>query len=123
MSDVDSALAVIDAFDGWAYQDIAWRLDLQSTVQAPPNAYPEPRTDRSTGNYVVGQYEIFCNPTGCPDGIFSKGGDSGSLVLKSDSQTAVGLLWGGNPTGGIRAMMSDITVVEARLGVTVAWSA
>lgn len=68
------------------------------------------------------QYEIFYNPAGCPDGIFSRGGDSGSLVLQDGTQTAVGLLWGGNASGGTRAMMCDITSVEGRLGVRVAWS-
>jgi hypothetical protein len=66
------------------------------------------------------QYEVFFDPGGCPDGIFSRAGDSGSLVLDRDSQTAVGLLWGGVSQGGIRAVMSDITVVEAELGVSVA---
>jgi hypothetical protein len=68
------------------------------------------------------QYEIFYNPLGCPDGIISRGGDSGSLVLEDGTHTAVGLLWGGNRQGGQRAMMCDITVVEQRLGVSVAWS-
>jgi hypothetical protein len=68
------------------------------------------------------QYEIFFNPAGCPDGIFSRGGDSGSLVFEDRTQTAVGLLWGGITSGGRRAMMSDITIVEDRLSVKVAWS-
>ncbi|MFJ7906667.1 hypothetical protein [Kitasatospora sp. NPDC096204] len=68
------------------------------------------------------QYEIFYLPDGCPDGIFARGGDSGSLVLERGSRTAVGLLWAGNRAGGTRALMSDITVVESRLGVTVAWA-
>ena len=66
------------------------------------------------------QYEI--SFTAGPDGIFSRGGDSGSLVLQADTHTAVGLLWGGIRQGGLRAMMCDITIVEQRLGVTVAWS-
>ncbi|MDP9333479.1 MAG: hypothetical protein M3Q30_09245 [Actinomycetota bacterium] len=75
-------------------------------------------------SYVMSRsWEIFYNPAGCPDGIISRGGDSGALVLRDGTQTAVGLLWGGNPTGGHRAMMCDITKVEERLGVTVAWSA
>jgi hypothetical protein len=74
-------------------------------------------------SYVMNrQYEVFFDPTGCPDGIFSRGGDSGSLVLQKDSQTAVGLLWGGVRAGGIRAVMSDITIVESRLGVTLVWA-
>jgi hypothetical protein len=43
-------------------------------------------------------------------------------VLQDGTQTAVGLLWGGVNTGGIRALMCDITNVEDRLGVSVAWS-
>ena len=73
--------------------------------------------------YVINhQYELFYDPNQCPDGIISAGGDSGSLVLRQDNQNAVGLLWGGIREGGRRAVMSDITVVEAELGVTVAWS-
>ncbi|MFF4528330.1 hypothetical protein ACFY1P_03565 [Streptomyces sp. NPDC001407] len=68
-------------------------------------------------------YEIFFNPVGCPDGIFAKGGDSGSLVLEEGTQTAVGLLWGGVPSGGMRGFMCDITVVESRLGISVVWPA
>jgi hypothetical protein len=48
---------------------------------------------------MTGQYEIFYNPLKCPDGIFSKGGDSGSLVLQDGTQTAVGLLWGRGTAG------------------------
>jgi hypothetical protein len=66
------------------------------------------------------QYELFFNPAGCPDGIFARGGDSGSLVLEATTQTAVGLLWGGVRSGGIRALMCDITEVETRLGISVA---
>jgi hypothetical protein len=73
--------------------------------------------------YVMNhQYELFFDPTGCPDGVFSRGGDSGALVMEQNSQTALGLLWGGNRQGGIRAVMSDITLVESELGVTVAWT-
>jgi hypothetical protein len=73
--------------------------------------------------YVMSrQYEIFYNPVGCPDGIFSAGGDSGSLVLEDGTQTAVGLLWGGLPAGGIRAVMCHNTKVEDRLGLSVVWS-
>lgn len=72
---------------------------------------------------ISGAYEIFFNPGGCPDGIFAKGGDSGSLVLKDGTQTAVGLLWGGVPAGGMRGFMCDITIVESRLGISVAWPA
>ena len=68
------------------------------------------------------QYELFFDPTGCPDGVFSRAGDSGLLVMEQNSQTALGLLWGGNRQGGIRAVMSDITLVESEFGVTVAWT-
>jgi hypothetical protein len=68
------------------------------------------------------QFEIFFNPAECPDGIFSRAGDSGSVVLESGTRNAVGLLWGGISTGGRRAMMSDITLVEQRLGITLAWA-
>lgn len=72
---------------------------------------------------MTNQYEIMVNFAQQPDRIFSRGGDSGSLVLvDDDSQTAVGLLWGGNPAGGALAVMCDITIVEDRLGVSVAWS-
>lgn len=70
---------------------------------------------------MIGQYEITFNPLGCPDGIFSKGGDSGAVILQDRTQTAVGLLWGGVQTGGIRAMMCDITTVESRLGISLDW--
>jgi hypothetical protein len=43
-------------------------------------------------------------------------------VFEDGTRTAVGLMWGGITTGGRRAMMCDITIVEARLGVKVAWS-
>ncbi|MER6306290.1 hypothetical protein ACWCXK_32920 [Streptomyces sp. NPDC001739] len=70
------------------------------------------------------QYEIFFTPVGCPDGIFAKPGDSGSLVLQDGTHTAVGLLWGGdkNKAGGKRGVMSDITIVESMLGISVAWT-
>jgi hypothetical protein len=69
--------------------------------------------------YVMSrQYEIFYDPFRCPDGIFSTGGDSGSVVLQDGTHTAIGLLWGGNRAGGTRAMMCDITTVEDRLGVS-----
>ncbi|MFI2188616.1 hypothetical protein [Streptomyces sioyaensis] len=74
--------------------------------------------------FMSRQYEIFFTPAGCPDGIFAKPGDSGSLVLQDGTHTAVGLLWGGikNPAGGRRGFMSDITIVESRLGINVAWT-
>jgi hypothetical protein len=68
------------------------------------------------------QFEIFFNPSECPDGIISRGGDSGSVVLQSGTNDAVGLLWGGIRSGGRRAMMCDITMVEQRLDVTLAWA-
>jgi hypothetical protein len=69
--------------------------------------------------YVMSrQFEVFFDPGSCPDGVFSRGGDSGSVVLESGTQTAVGLLWGGRQLGGRRAMMCDITEVETRLGIT-----
>ncbi|MGW3071610.1 hypothetical protein [Kitasatospora sp. NPDC001132] len=43
-------------------------------------------------------------------------------MLERGSRTAVGLLWAGNRSGGTRALMSDITVVESQLGITVAWA-
>lgn len=82
--------------------------------------YGQPPPDHAY--YMAHQYEIFYNPAGCPDGIFSTGGDSGSVVLTADSQTAVGLLWGGISTGGIRAVMCDITKVEERLAISMAWA-
>ncbi|MFG2352726.1 hypothetical protein [Streptomyces sp. NPDC048521] len=74
--------------------------------------------------FMSRQYEIFYMPAGCPDGIFARPGDSGSLVLQDGTHTAVGLLWGGdhNRAGGKRAAMSDITVVESTLGISVAWT-
>jgi hypothetical protein len=39
-----------------------------------------------------------------------------------DENNAVGLLWDGLTQGGRRAMMSDITLVEQRLGVTLTWA-
>jgi hypothetical protein len=73
--------------------------------------------------YMASQYDIWVNIAQHPDRVFSRGGDSGSLVLlDDDSHTAVGLLWGGNPAGGPLAVMCDITHVEKRLGVIVAWS-
>ncbi|ANP51565.1 hypothetical protein J2Z21_009049 [Streptomyces griseochromogenes] len=82
----------------------------------------EPRTPPPGHRFVMShQYEIFFLPPGCPDGIFARGGDSGSLVLENDNRTAVGLLWAGNRAGGTRALMSDITVVESELGIKVAW--
>ncbi|MGW7200837.1 hypothetical protein [Streptomyces chryseus] len=71
---------------------------------------------------MANQYEIFFNPVDCPDGIFSRGGDSGSVVQQAGTHNAVGLLWGGVPHGGRRAVMSDITIVEQRLNVTLAWA-
>ncbi|MEU6278176.1 hypothetical protein ABZ871_38145 [Streptomyces populi] len=71
--------------------------------------------------YMARQFEIFFLPSECPDDIFSRGGDSGSVVLETGTNNAVGLLWGGNPRGGQRAVMSDITMVEQRLNVTLAW--
>jgi len=71
--------------------------------------------------YVMSrQYEVFFDPSTCPDGIFSRGGDSGSVVLETGTLTAVGLLWGGRQQGGRRAMLCDITEVESRLGITLA---
>ena len=74
------------------------------------------------GYAMTSQYEIFFSPPDCPDGIFSRGGDSGSVVLKTGTQIAVGLLWGGIRDGGHRAMMSDITLIEQQLGLTIAWA-
>lgn len=71
---------------------------------------------------MANQFEIFFNSADCPDGIFARGGDSGSVVLQSGTHNAVGLLWGGVPQGGRRAVMSDITMVEQRLNVTLAWA-
>ncbi|MFM9499489.1 hypothetical protein ACKI1Q_38550 [Streptomyces galilaeus] len=71
---------------------------------------------------MANQYEIFFNPAECPDGIFARGGDSGSVVLQSGTHNAVGLLWAGVSQGGRRAVMSDITLVEQRLNLTLAWA-
>ncbi|MFF4833971.1 hypothetical protein [Streptomyces sp. NPDC001315] len=66
------------------------------------------------------QFEIFFNPGECPDGKFAQPGDSGSVILQSGTHNAVGLLWGADPNGR-RAVMSDITIVEQRLNVTLVW--
>lgn len=71
---------------------------------------------------IMRQFEIFFNPPECPDGIFARGGDSGSIVFEAGTRTAVGMLWGGTRKGGIRASMTDITLVEQRLDVSLAWS-
>ncbi|WP_411090915.1 hypothetical protein [Streptomyces sp. 049-1] len=71
---------------------------------------------------MTNQFEIFFNPSECPDGIISRGGDSGSVVLRSGTNEAVGLMWGGVRNGGRRAVMSDMTTVEQRLDVTLAWT-
>jgi hypothetical protein len=68
------------------------------------------------------QFEIFFDPADCPDAIFSRGGDSGAVVFQTGTRNAVGLLWGGITEGGRRGMMSDITLVEQRLGVTLTWA-
>jgi hypothetical protein len=52
--------------------------------------------------------------------VFCLTGDSGSVVMKKDSATAVGLLWG-NSHGGIRGYMSFISNVQSQLGVNVVW--
>ncbi|GHF36169.1 hypothetical protein [Streptomyces griseosporeus] len=70
---------------------------------------------------MANQFDIFYLPSECPDGIIARGGDSGSVVLQSGTNNAVGLLWGGNNEGGRRALMSDITMVEQRLNVTLVW--
>ncbi|GAB2836432.1 hypothetical protein GCM10022221_39450 [Actinocorallia aurea] len=71
--------------------------------------------------YMVNQFEISYIPGECPDGIFARGGDSGSVVLQTGTNNAVGLLWAGRQEGGVRAFMSDITIVEQRLNVSLAW--
>ncbi|MFC8063902.1 hypothetical protein [Streptomyces sp. NPDC057293] len=40
---------------------------------------------------MTNQFEIVFNPSECPDGIISRGGDSGSVVLRSGTNEAVGL--------------------------------
>ncbi|MET7649267.1 hypothetical protein ABZS83_37760 [Streptomyces sp. NPDC005426] len=70
---------------------------------------------------MVNQFDIFYLPPDCPDGIIARGGDSGSVVLQSGTNNAVGLLWAGVREGGRRALMSDITMVEQRLNVTLVW--
>ncbi|MGC0327434.1 hypothetical protein RKD23_000424 [Streptomyces sp. SAI-170] len=92
-------------------------------VGVAPAVYWESGSPPAGHVYVMAhQFEIFFNPAECPDGIFSRGGDSGSVVLQSGTNNAVGLLWGGVRLGGRRAMMSDITMVEQRLNVTLAWT-
>jgi hypothetical protein len=55
-----------------------------------------------------------------PKGVFACKGDSGSVVLKINEPTAVGLLWGGSDCG-TRAIMSHIRNVESQLGVNMVW--
>ncbi|MFI0226018.1 hypothetical protein [Streptomyces lydicus] len=71
---------------------------------------------------MANQFEIFFTPADCPDGIFARGGDSGSVVLKAGTNDAVGVLWGGVQEGGRRGTISDITMVEQRLNVTLTWA-
>ncbi|MEH7180940.1 hypothetical protein [Neobacillus vireti] len=56
-----------------------------------------------------------------PKGVFACKGDSGSVVLKMNEPTAVGLLWGGSNCG-TRAVMSHIHNVESQLGINMVWS-
>lgn len=55
-----------------------------------------------------------------PKGVFACAGDSGSVVLKVNEPTAVGLLWGGSHCGR-RAIMSHICNVESQLKVNIVW--
>ncbi|GEM_PF-940308 len=69
--------------------------------------------------YIFDQAEIIGSSSN-PDGKFCIKGDSGSIVLLKNSPTAVGLLWGGTPSG-IRGVMSSIRNVESQLGVNMVW--
>ncbi|PEZ06753.1 hypothetical protein CN326_09765 [Bacillus sp. AFS018417] len=55
-----------------------------------------------------------------PSGVFACAGDSGSVILKINEPTAVGLLWGGSDCG-TRAVMSHIRNVESQLKVNIVW--
>jgi hypothetical protein len=71
--------------------------------------------------YLIEQAEIrgLSSSNSCGD-VFALKGDSGSVVLKKGSDTAVGLLWGGSSTGKT-AIMSSINNVQSQLGINIVW--
>jgi hypothetical protein len=65
-------------------------------------------------SFLVDQYEIR-GAGDNPNGLFGIKGDSGSLVLQQDTQTAIGLLYGANTLNGGTA--NTIANVQSQLGV------
>jgi hypothetical protein len=70
-------------------------------------------------SYLIEQ-AVVSGSSSNPGGVFALEGDSGSVVLKKDSATAVGLLWG-ESDGGTRGYMSFISNVQSQLGVNIVW--
>jgi hypothetical protein len=68
--------------------------------------------------YMLGSIEILVDRTATPSGVFVRSGDSGSVVLLRNESTAVGLLWGGSVNGNT-GLMTDISVVESKLQISV----
>lgn len=71
--------------------------------------------------YILGSIELRVESALTPDRVFCRRGDSGSVVLQRGEPTAVGLLWGGDPSGGW-GMMTDIKLIEAALEISMVWS-
>lgn len=72
-------------------------------------------------NHFLVEQALIVGSSSNPSGRFCQEGDSGSLVLDGLSPTAVGILYGANPSG-TRAIMSKMPTVESRLGVKAAWA-
>jgi hypothetical protein len=75
--------------------------------------------------FILGSIEIMFDTVEQPDGIFAITGDSGSVVLLREGNrvlpTAVGLLWGGSPSGAW-GLMTDINVLESELEISMVWA-
>jgi hypothetical protein len=82
---------------------------------SPPDPAPWLVDNAPPNSFLTGQAEILALP-GTPP--FAEKGDSGSLVLDASSPTALGILWA---SGGNRAFMSPIKLVEQRLNISVVW--
>lgn len=138
---IDAALAVLD--DGVDFDREIEGISTSGGIASPEEVQNVRKRGRTTGltrgvvtaievdNVVVrfstgvmrfdNQIEI----AGSGDGLFSKGGDSGSLVVDELSGDAVGLLFAGSDQGGPRGAgvtyANPLAVVFEQLAVTGLW--
>jgi hypothetical protein len=122
---VESVTAIAEPFPGTIVRKRGFVTGLTQAIVLSNHAWAS--WTPGGRNALLAEQAFVVGAADNPGDKFCDDGDSGSLVLDSQSPTALGLLWGmeiSKKTGrrGKWAYFSKMRTIEARLGVTTAWS-